>query len=321
MEKAETLHVAVDIRHHCAAIEAHGYCPGCRVIQGMLRAHAEEAVKAATEELQRDVEQLARRCDGLQDAVETQCEAREKAEIAYDHMSHMWECEFLAARETEQSEADARSYVAEVAHGITHYAGCDALTPCTRCERDAALAEVEAAKQAIAIREDSIQTLGEKFVEVAEERDALRKRVGKLEAATKQGPFGSEAQPKVADRCPACGHTSLFIGSGGWLTCGWLGCREPGVGRAFESRVEQARREGAGEVDSQAVNFAMDPGLAHVLSTLARIIRAGALPIDRPKADRPMTRCEVEVTLASSGGLSVMSGPCRNPMPCPKHYK
>ena len=39
---------------------------------------------------------------------------------------------------------------------------------------------------------------------------------------------------RIADRCPTCGHTTLFIGSGGWLTCSLIGCKEPGVSRAIE---------------------------------------------------------------------------------------
>lgn len=38
----------------------------------------------------------------------------------------------------------------------------------------------------------------------------------------------------IADRCPACGSTSLFIGSGGWLTCAVIGCKEPAVSAAWE---------------------------------------------------------------------------------------
>lgn len=41
-------------------------------------------------------------------------------------------------------------------------------------------------------------------------------------------------QPRIADRCPSCGKQTLFIGAGGWLTCSWLKCKEPGVGRAID---------------------------------------------------------------------------------------
>lgn len=60
----------------------------------------------------------------------------------------------------------------------------------------------------------------------------------------------------IRNRCPACGHDTLFIGSGGWLTCSWLQCRNPGLDGAFEQarediirasqlqhEVDEARRE------------------------------------------------------------------------------
>jgi len=45
----------------------------------------------------------------------------------------------------------------------------------------------------------------------------------------------SERAEKIVDRCPSCGARSLFIGKGGYLTCGVIGCREPAVGAAMES--------------------------------------------------------------------------------------
>jgi hypothetical protein len=61
---------------------------------------------------------------------------------------------------------------------------------------------------------------------------------------------------RIQNRCPACGSQSLFIGAGGWLTCGVIGCRNPSPEGAFEQwrldiirasqlqhEVEEARRE------------------------------------------------------------------------------
>lgn len=45
---------------------------------------------------------------------------------------------------------------------------------------------------------------------------------------------GTRIAEQIADRCPSCGGKTLFIGSGGWLTCSYLRCSEPGVGRAIE---------------------------------------------------------------------------------------
>jgi hypothetical protein len=40
---------------------------------------------------------------------------------------------------------------------------------------------------------------------------------------------------KIATPCPSCGRTSLFIGTGGHLTCSFIGCKEPGVERYVAS--------------------------------------------------------------------------------------
>ena len=40
-------------------------------------------------------------------------------------------------------------------------------------------------------------------------------------------PIDPVAFPSIQGRCPACGGQSLFVGSGGWLTCSRLECPEP----------------------------------------------------------------------------------------------
>lgn len=42
-------------------------------------------------------------------------------------------------------------------------------------------------------------------------------------------------QPRIVDRCPACGSRSLFIGAGGFLTCSVITCANPATGDAIES--------------------------------------------------------------------------------------
>jgi hypothetical protein len=32
---------------------------------------------------------------------------------------------------------------------------------------------------------------------------------------------------RIRGECPACGVSSLFVGCGGYLTCGWLDCPNP----------------------------------------------------------------------------------------------
>src|SRR5581483_10497659 len=34
--------------------------------------------------------------------------------------------------------------------------------------------------------------------------------------------------PRVEGRCPSCGHRSLFVGSGGYVVCAIIGCKDPG---------------------------------------------------------------------------------------------
>ena len=45
---------------------------------------------------------------------------------------------------------------------------------------------------------------------------------------------------RIVTRCPACGHQTLFIGSGGHLTCGWIPCRAPSVGDVVDDLKARA---------------------------------------------------------------------------------
>lgn len=48
--------------------------------------------------------------------------------------------------------------------------------------------------------------------------------------------------PKIMTRCPSCGHQTLFIGSGGHLTCSWLPCKEPSPAHVIDAlRTDAAR--------------------------------------------------------------------------------
>ncbi|NEB70330.1 hypothetical protein G3I39_25215 [Streptomyces fulvissimus] len=44
----------------------------------------------------------------------------------------------------------------------------------------------------------------------------------------------------VQGRCPACGSTSLFLGSGGYVTCARLECPEPDAASSLLERPEVA---------------------------------------------------------------------------------
>lgn len=39
-------------------------------------------------------------------------------------------------------------------------------------------------------------------------------------------PF-PDGWPRVQGRCPACRHSALFVGEGGYVTCGNLQCTDP----------------------------------------------------------------------------------------------
>lgn len=45
---------------------------------------------------------------------------------------------------------------------------------------------------------------------------------------------------RLADRCPSCGAQTLFIGSGGWLTCSVIGCKSPSVSTTIGDLREAA---------------------------------------------------------------------------------
>lgn len=48
--------------------------------------------------------------------------------------------------------------------------------------------------------------------------------------------------PFIHDPCPACGSRALIIGDSGYLTCGYLECRDPlAAGRAL-ARLDETRR-------------------------------------------------------------------------------
>lgn len=53
--------------------------------------------------------------------------------------------------------------------------------------------------------------------------------------------------PLVKGRCPACGHASLFLGSGGYVTCSIAECREPDAASTMLERrlAGKAQQDGA----------------------------------------------------------------------------
>lgn len=76
--------------------------------------------------------------------------------------------------------------------------------------------------------------------------------IAALEALVEPGSFGSEPQPRIADRCPACGGSSLFVGAEGWLTCAVLKCPTPSPS-AHWSQVGAALDDLQGKIVAQTI--------------------------------------------------------------------
>ncbi|MEU9323238.1 DUF6085 family protein [Streptomyces canus] len=53
------------------------------------------------------------------------------------------------------------------------------------------------------------------------------------------------AHPLVQGRCPACGWTTLFLGSGGYLTCSRIDCPQPDAATEVIADFWDARQHGA----------------------------------------------------------------------------
>ncbi len=99
-------------------------------------------------------------------------------------------------------------------------------------------ARVETYADARARRESARADLAQQAVRATRNEDTAAAFTGTGEPYTKN-------QPAIADPCPSCGSRRLFIGSGGWLTCGNLGCAKPSLEDAIAARVELMREVAA----------------------------------------------------------------------------
>ncbi|MCW8219430.1 DUF6085 family protein [Streptomyces griseolus] len=48
--------------------------------------------------------------------------------------------------------------------------------------------------------------------------------------------------PTVQGHCPACGRSSLFLGSGGYVTCARIDCPEPDAASTLLERTTEGAR-------------------------------------------------------------------------------
>lgn len=62
-----------------------------------------------------------------------------------------------------------------------------------------------------------------------------------VKAASLTVSIHAEPCGRIETRCPSCGSRSLFIGSGGHLTCGVLTCKSPSVEQTTENMQREIR--------------------------------------------------------------------------------
>lgn len=77
-------------------------------------------------------------------------------------------------------------------------------------------------------------------------------------------------EPRITTRCPSCGHDTLFIAKGGHLTCSWLECKSPGLGRY----MDQAKKAEAARQTSEQSMHGTAGQLGQALVRLQAIWRA-----------------------------------------------
>jgi hypothetical protein len=80
------------------------------------------------------------------------------------------------------------------------------------------------------------------------------------------------AYPLVKGRCPACNGASLFLGSGGYVTCGRLDCPDPS---AADDQLHRGRPEPTATEPEEATR---------VTALYQQWVKAGAPPLSTPIA-------------------------------------
>jgi hypothetical protein len=69
----------------------------------------------------------------------------------------------------------------------------------------------------------------------------------------------AERTERIKTRCPSCGFDTLFIGSGGWLVCSWLECKNPGaINHVADQLFESRSPDGDGPYPLQGIASSAD---------------------------------------------------------------
>lgn len=99
-------------------------------------------------------------------------------------------------------------------------------------------------------------------------------------------------QDRITTRCPSCGMASLFIGSGGGLTCGSLECPQPTVDGAVND-LRAALEDAlctliaiAAQPATAGRIWAENPTLGATLARVRKALKQGEPPdpLKRPQA-------------------------------------
>lgn len=56
-------------------------------------------------------------------------------------------------------------------------------------------------------------------------------------------PIKPIQHPVVQGFCPACNRHTLFLGTGGYVTCSYLGCKDPGAANKILLRMDELETE------------------------------------------------------------------------------
>lgn len=55
-------------------------------------------------------------------------------------------------------------------------------------------------------------------------------------------PTMNETHERINTRCPSCGNTTMFVGSGGLLVCSWLKCKNPSALNDAHERIAELEK-------------------------------------------------------------------------------
>ena len=104
-------------------------------------------------------------------------------------------------------------------------------------------------------------------------QDRVQKIVADLLAVDPGHGWRGAAAGRISTPCPACRSGSLFVGSGGHLTCSVLGCPEPGV-----------------ETEINNLKAACEDALLTLIAIAAQPATAGRLWADNPTLGATLVR-------------------------------